>query len=118
MGKMTKTGFDKYFDEQMRDPALRHAYEAARARIAMVDGLVRALDRARQEQGLSKAELARRIGAEPAAVRRLLTSPKPNPTMATFVSAAEALGLEIKVAEKRRVARSPRTNDRKRAASA
>ncbi len=118
MRKMTRTGFDRYFDEQMRDPEVRNAYEAARARIDMVDGLVRSLDRARQDQGLSKAELARRIGAEPAAVRRLLTSPKPNPTMATFVSAAEALGLEIKVAEKRKAARSPQTNERKRAASA
>lgn len=104
MAKKTKTGFDRYFDEQMQDAEARRAYEAARARIDMIDGLVRALDQAREKQGISKAELARRIGAEPAAVRRLLTTPRPNPTMATFVGAADALGLEISVAKKPRTA--------------
>ena len=92
-----KTGFDRYVDEQMRDPEMRRAYEVARARIYMVDGLVRALDDARESLGITKAELARRLGAEPAAVRRLLTSPQPNPTMTTFVAAADALGLEVRV---------------------
>lgn len=113
-----KTGFDKYFDHQMRDPRMRAAYEASRARIAMIDGLVRALDEARQEQGLTKAELARRIGAEPAAIRRLLTTPEPNPTMATFVSAAQALGLEINVTPMRRASRSDGRRVQGRRASA
>lgn len=109
------TGFDRYFDRQMQDPEVRSAYEAARARIDMIDSLVRALDRAREEQGLSKADLARRIGAEPAAVRRLLTAPKPNPTMATFVSAADALSLEVKVTKKARRSRVTKTGARPRA---
>ncbi len=96
------TGFDRYLDEQMRDPEFRSAYEAARARIDAVDRLVRSLDDAWEKQGLSKAELARRIGADPAAIRRLRTAPEPNPTMATFVSAADALGLEVRVAKKAR----------------
>lgn len=111
------TGFDRYFDRQMQDREVRAAYEAARARIDMIDSLVRALDQAREEQGLSKADLARRIGAEPAAVRRLLTAPKPNPTMATFVSAADALGLEIRVTRKTR-ARVTKSGARPRAISA
>ena len=113
-----KTGFDKYFDHQMRDPRMRAAYEASRARIAMIDGLVRALDEARQDQGLTKAELARRIGAEPAAIRRLLTAPEPNPTMATFVGAAQALGLEINVTPMRRASRSDGRRVQRRRASA
>ena len=84
----------------------------------MIDGLVRALDEARQEQGLTKAELARRIGAEPAAVRRLLTTPEPNPTMATFVSAAQALGLQIKVTPLRQVPRATGPQTQRRRASA
>lgn len=100
-----KTGFDRYFEEQMRDPEAHRAYEVSRARIDMVDGLVRGLDDAREAQGLTKSELARRLGAEPAAVRRLLTSPQPNPTMTTFVAAADALGLEVRLT-RRRVTRS------------
>ncbi len=98
-----KTGFDRYVDTQMRDPEFRAAYEAARARIELVDQLVRSLDDAREEKGISKAELARRIGAEPAAIRRLLTAPERNPTMATFVGAADALGLEVRVTKKPRI---------------
>ncbi len=114
MGKR-KTGFDRYFDEQMRDPQVRAAYEAARARIDAVDRLVRALDDARVALGLSKAELARRIGTDPAAVRRLLTAQGPNPTMETFVGLAQALGLDVQLApagrssgsRRRRLAASP-----------
>jgi ribosome-binding protein aMBF1 (putative translation factor) len=112
-----EAGFDRYFDEQMRDPQVRAAYEAARARIDMIDSVVRALDHAREEQRLSKADLARRIGADPAAVRRLFTASRPNPTMATVVGAADALGLEIRVAKKARVARGKSTRPRSQPAS-
>lgn len=46
---------------------------------------------------MSKAELARAIGAEPAVVRRLLSSSAPNPTLGTLAEVAAALGLQVRL---------------------
>jgi len=80
----------------MQDPEFRHEYEAARRQIDQVDAVVRALDQLRMEAGLSKAELARRIGRNPAAVRRLFSS-RANPEMGTIAAIAAALDAEIKI---------------------
>jgi transcriptional regulator with XRE-family HTH domain len=55
---------------------------------------VRQLDDAREEQGLSKAELARRTGRAEF-LRRLFTAQTPNPTLETVVEVAAALDLEL-----------------------
>jgi hypothetical protein len=39
--KLTKTGFDRFLREKLRDPAFRDEYEAARAEIAATDALAR-----------------------------------------------------------------------------
>ncbi|HMR75099.1 MAG TPA: helix-turn-helix transcriptional regulator [Polyangiaceae bacterium] len=104
--KRKKTGFDKFFDERMRDAKFREGYEKVRSEIDAVDALVRALDAARVDAGVSKAELARQISAEPAAIRRLFTADRANPTLATFAKLAEALGYEILLAQKAPTRRS------------
>lgn len=43
-------------------------------------------DEARVQQGMTKAELARRAGMAPEAVRRLFTAEGPNPTAATLIA--------------------------------
>jgi len=95
-------GFDAYFDQQLRDPDVRASYEGTRERIGAIDRLVADLDGARVRQGLSKAELARRVGAEPASVRRLFTASDPNPRTTTLLAVADALGLEVRLAKKPR----------------
>ena len=60
--------------------------------VSAIDDLVRALDAAREEQHLSKAELARRVGVDPAAVRRFFSTDAPNPTAQWLVQVALALG--------------------------
>jgi ribosome-binding protein aMBF1 (putative translation factor) len=104
-----KTGFDKFFDEQMRDDKFRTGYEKIKSEIDAVDALVRALDEARVALGLSKAELARQISAEPAAVRRLFTAKRANPTLATFATVAEALGYEVRLVRKASTRRGKRS---------
>lgn len=96
-----KTGFDRYFDQRMQDPAFASTYEEERAIIDTTDALVRALDEARLLEGVSKAELARRIGARPEAMRRLLTSRAANPTLTTVVKVADALGFHLELVPKR-----------------
>jgi len=71
------------------------AHEAAARRIRRIDELVRAIDARRVELGWTKAELARRAGMPPEAVRRLFSVEGPNPTAATLVALADALDLEL-----------------------
>ncbi len=91
----------------MEDPEFEAAYKQDRARIDAIDDLMRALDEAREEQGITKAMLARRIQAEPAAVRRLFSQATPNPQIARVVDMAHELGLEI-VVQPKRPTRRPR----------
>ena len=97
MARKTKTGFDKYFEQQMKDPAFAAEYRSARAEIDATDVLIRALDEARKTKSVSKAELARRIAIKPETVRRLLTDEKSNPTMKTVFKVAGALGYHFRL---------------------
>lgn len=92
------TGAQRYFEARAAGSAgYRDALEAARSRIAAVDSLVRALDERRKALGLSKAELARQAGMRPEVVRRLLGAGPANPTLATVVSLASAMSLDITI---------------------
>ena len=88
----TRTGAERYFERRLQDPSYAEAHQRATATISAIDDLVRALDSARAEQHLSKAELARRVGVEPAAVRRFFSTAAPNPTALWLVQVALALG--------------------------
>lgn len=107
MSKARKTGFDRYFDKRMGDPEFADTYAEARARIDDIDQVVRSLDAAREELGISKAELARRIGVRPESMRRLFSAPSPNPTLDTVVAIAQALRLKVKVEPERHAPKRP-----------
>lgn len=79
----------------MADPEYRHHFILESRRIAAIDALVNALDEIREQQGLSKAELARAIERDPAAVRRLLTARQVNPSLGMIADLAAALGYEV-----------------------
>jgi DNA-binding phage protein len=81
----------------MGDPAFAREYILESIRIATVDAIINALDEARVSAGLSKAALARAIGAEPATVRRLFSTSGANPTLGTLAEVAAALGMRIAV---------------------
>jgi ribosome-binding protein aMBF1 (putative translation factor) len=80
----------------MQDPEFRREYELARAQIEQVDAVMRQLDELRAELGLSKAQLARAIGKNPAALRRLFSA-QVNPELKTVAALASALGAEIRI---------------------
>lgn len=92
-----KTGFDRFLDEQMKDPTFAAGYEKERAKIDAIDQVIRVLDEARVELGMSKAELARSIAAKPEVVRRLFTVEAPNPTIGTVAKLASVLGLRLEL---------------------
>jgi transcriptional regulator with XRE-family HTH domain len=83
--------------KDLQDPAFAREYIIESVRIATIDTIINALDEARISAGLSKAALARAIGAEPATVRRLFSTSRANPTLGTLAEVAAALGLRISV---------------------
>lgn len=105
-----RTGAERYLTGRLEDPEYRRTYELARKRIDQIDTVIRVLDDRRTELKLSKAELARRAGVKPEAIRRLFSSEKPNPTLSTLVALAGALDLELRP--------EPRTTSTTRARSA
>ena len=99
-----KSGFESYVRARMREPAFASEYESARREIDAIDRLVRQLDGARVAAHVSKAELARRIGARPEVLRRLFTAEVTNPTISTLVRLAGELGYEVALVPVKRVA--------------
>jgi DNA-binding phage protein len=86
----------------MKDPTFAMHYDDAAAEIDTTDKLVQALDSVRIANGMSKAELARRISAKPEIVRRLFTSRSANPTMSTVIAVTNALGFHITLVPNRK----------------
>lgn len=91
-----RTGAESYFARRLEDPEYRMAYEQARERIGEIDMIIRALDDRRTELKLTKAELARRAGVKPEAIRRLFSAEHPNPTLSTLVALSGALDLQFR----------------------
>lgn len=91
-----RTGAESYLTRRLDDPEYRAAYEEARERIGEIDAIIRALDHRRAELKLTKAELARRAGIKPEAIRRLFTAERPNPTLSTLVALTGALDLKFR----------------------
>lgn len=81
----------------LEDPEFVREYVTESVRIATIDAVMNALDEARTAAGLSKAELARAVGTDPATVRRLFSSSRANPTLGTLAEIAAVLGLRISV---------------------
>jgi ribosome-binding protein aMBF1 (putative translation factor) len=94
---------------RMENPEFRAEYARARREIDQVDSVVRQLDELREAAGLSKAELARRIGRDPSSIRRLFTA-QANPELLLVASIAEDLGAEVRVV--------PRSTGRRRKTAA
>lgn len=78
------------------DPEFRAEFERQQREIAAIDEIVNKLDALREEHGLTKADLARAIDKNPAAVRRLLTA-SGNPELRTVIAMAEALDADVQI---------------------
>jgi DNA-binding phage protein len=105
MSRRAKTGFDRYFDDRMKNREFAGEYVAARREIDTIDGLVQALDQAREQEGLTKAELAKRVGMKAEVVRRLFTAHDPNPTLDTVVKLVSALNCSLDLVPRARAVR-------------
>jgi ribosome-binding protein aMBF1 (putative translation factor) len=93
---------------RMRDPEFSREYKRARREIDQVDELIRGLDELRAQAGITKAELARRIGRNPSVIRRLFTTTGSSPEIALIAQIAGALDAKIEIRPRRRSARRER----------
>jgi DNA-binding phage protein len=91
------TAYDRFVAKKLRSPAFAAAYASERAEIDAIDAVIRAVEDARIDIGMSKAELARRIAASPESVRRLLTAERVNPTFRTTFRLLHAVGLAFAI---------------------
>ena len=98
-------GLAKRFHE---DSVFRAEFERELREIAQVDAIVQELDALREQQGLTKAHLAREIDKHPASIRRLLTAPA-NPELRTVVAIADALDADVRIVPRKPARRSARS---------
>ena len=80
--------------DDLKDPAYKREFLRQSLRIQTIDNLINELDVAREGLEMSKADVARAIGAEPAAVRRVFSA-QGNPTLGTLSDIAAAVGMMI-----------------------
>jgi DNA-binding phage protein len=83
------------------DPEARERYERTFQVTVEIRRLLQTIEAEREQAGLTKAELARLAGTNPAAMRRLLTAETSNPTLRTLLAIFDALGLELSLRPKR-----------------
>ena len=99
---------DRLHAEWMEDPGYQEAYQLAARQTAQIDAVINALDVLRVDLGMSKAELARRVGRNASSVRRLFTASGARPELSLVVALADALDAEVRVVPiKRKVRRAP-----------
>jgi transcriptional regulator with XRE-family HTH domain len=93
--QQTRSAFWDDLAEDLKDPEFLRTYVVESIRVATVDRIMNQLDAARESAGLSKAALARAIGSNPDAIRRLLTAGNVNPTLGTLAEIAAVFGMRI-----------------------
>lgn len=81
----------------LEDPEAREEYERTFREVSALRTILQTCEAEREKVGLSKADLAHRVGRNPSAIRRLLTSETGNPTFKTMLGICDVLGLELTV---------------------
>lgn len=79
----------------LSSPEERAHHELAVKALVARNALLEALETARSEQGLTKANLAAMAGLEASSVRRLLTSKTANPTTDNAFRLMAAMGIKL-----------------------
>ncbi|HEY5046055.1 MAG TPA: helix-turn-helix transcriptional regulator [Solirubrobacteraceae bacterium] len=101
--------YDKRRQAWLANEETRTEYERARHEIEQIDAVIRSLDELRVDAGMSKAELARRVGRNPASIRRLLTAEQARPELPLIISIANALDASVEIKPRSRRSNRKRT---------
>jgi HTH-type transcriptional regulator/antitoxin HipB len=87
-----KNAWDSYLDQQLADPTVRQAFEEE----TKVLGIGLQLADQRKRQGLTQAELAKKIGTSTPQLSRTERRPE-NVNMRTLIRYAEAVGMSLDI---------------------
>jgi len=90
---MKKTNFDRYLDEQLKDPEFASRYEAA----GEAWDVALQLAALRQKAGLSQKELARRLNTSQQQISRLESPGYEGHSLANLRRVANALNARVRV---------------------
>lgn len=93
--------FEADLARDLEDPEFAMLFAVKLAKINAMADILGAIEVARNEKHLSKAEVARRIDRKASAVSRLLGGSEQNPTWDTLVDLAFAVDLELEVRVKK-----------------
>jgi len=83
-------------EKALKKPSVRKEYEALEPEF----NLLREMLKARNDAGLSQADVAKRMGTKPPAITRLessLTSGRHSPSIATLKKYAQAVGCHLEI---------------------
>jgi DNA-binding XRE family transcriptional regulator len=112
MTRIDTSYYEKRRQDWLANEDTRAEYERARQEIEQIDAVIRSLDELREDAGLSKAELARRVGRNPASIRRLFTAEQARPELPLIISIANALDASIEIKRNSRRSNGKRIADR------
>jgi len=90
-----KSAFWDEHERRLDDPEYARAFAVESVRVATIDSIMNTIAEQVEASGMTKSALARAIGANPAAVRRLLSADGVNPTLGTLAQIAGALGMKV-----------------------
>jgi transcriptional regulator with XRE-family HTH domain len=82
---------DSWLDAKLDDPEVRRAL----AREEFIEGFLMAVEQDMRRQGISRSELARRLGCRPANITQIMSRTR-NLTAATMVEIALALSRQLR----------------------
>ncbi len=84
--------FDKYLEEQLKNPEFKEEYDALEPEFAVI----RAILDARREKGITQKELSERTGIAQGDISKLENG-SANPSVKTLKRVAAALGKKVKI---------------------
>ena len=86
------TNYDKFIEEQMKDPSFRKEWEALQPEMAIVQAMIDA----REKIGMTQKELSEKTGITQADISRLENG-NANPSLKTLQRLAEGMGMTLKL---------------------
>jgi ribosome-binding protein aMBF1 (putative translation factor) len=106
MAETTTGRWEQIRTRTLETPERRARYERTKRQVIATRHILQQIDKERERRGMTKADLAYRIGATPSVVRRLFSSEASNPTLGTVVAMLDALDLGVQVRRSSRRRRS------------
>ncbi len=100
MGPRNKLSLEAAVEDLLLDETVRHEIEFEAQVFIAASDLLTELDRLRDLQGLTKAELARKAGLQPCNVRKMLSSGTGRLELVTLLKLALAIDLELRLTPK------------------